>query len=80
ATELKEWFAIDQEKLNEDQIEEKKEIVKVFFEASGGAAATLETIKSYTEEALSIIETLSINDEAKKQLKDFSIELMSRVS
>lgn len=78
--ELKEWFAIDQEKLNEDQIEEKKETVKVFFETSGGAAATLDAIKFYTNEALCIIETLSISDESKNELKKFSKDLMSRVS
>jgi geranylgeranyl diphosphate synthase type II len=80
ATELKEWFALDHEKMNEDQIEEKKEIVKVFFEESGGAAATLEAIKSYTDKALTIIDQLSISEEYKKELRDFSIDLMGRVS
>ena len=80
ATELKEWFALDHEEMNEDQIEEKKEIVKIFFEASGGAAATLDAIKFYTDEALSIIETLSISDDSKNELKKFSLNLMSRVS
>jgi geranylgeranyl diphosphate synthase type II len=80
ATELKEWFALDHEEMNEDQIDEKKEIVKVFFEASGGAAATLDKIKSYTNKALSIIEELDMSQESKKQLRDFSIELMGRIS
>jgi geranylgeranyl diphosphate synthase type II len=80
ATELKEWFALDHEEMNEDQIDEKKEIVKVFFEASGGAAATLDKIKSYTDKALSIIEELDMSQESKKQLRDFSIELMGRIS
>jgi geranylgeranyl diphosphate synthase type II len=80
AIELKEWFALDHEKMNEDQIEEKKEIVKVFFEESGGAAATLEAIKSYTDKALTIIDQLSISEEYKKELRDFSIDLMGRVS
>jgi geranylgeranyl diphosphate synthase type II len=80
ATELKEWFALDHEKMNEDQIEEKKEIVKVFFEESGGAAATLEAIKSYTDKALTIIDQLSISEDYKKELRDFSIDLMDRVS
>jgi geranylgeranyl diphosphate synthase type II len=79
ATELKEWFALDHEEMNEDQIDEKKEIVKVFFEASGGAAATLDKIKSYTDKALSIIEELDMSQESKKQLRDFSIELMGRI-
>jgi geranylgeranyl diphosphate synthase type II len=80
ATELKEWFALDHEEMNEDQIEEKKEIVKIFFEESGGAAATLEAIKDYTDKALTIVEQLSISDENKKELHDFSLDLMSRVS
>jgi geranylgeranyl diphosphate synthase type II len=80
ATELKEWFALDHEEMNEDQIEEKKEIVKIFFEESGGAAATLEAIKHYTVKALAIVEQLSISDENKKELHDFSVDLMSRVS
>ncbi|MEN8816994.1 MAG: polyprenyl synthetase family protein [Nonlabens sp.] len=80
ALELKEWFALDHEEMNEDQIDEKKEIVKVFFEASGGAAATLDKIKSYTDKALSIIEELDLSEESKKQLRDFSLELMGRIS
>jgi geranylgeranyl diphosphate synthase type II len=80
ATELKEWFALDHQEMNEDQIEEKKEIVKIFFEESGGAAATLEAIKDYTDKALTIVEQLSISDENKKELHDFSVDLMSRVS
>lgn len=80
ATELKEWFALNHEEMNEDQIDEKKEIVKIFFETSGGAAATLEEIKSYTNKALSIIEELDMSQESKKQLRDFSIELMGRIS
>jgi geranylgeranyl diphosphate synthase type II len=79
ATELKEWFALDHQEMNEDQIEEKKEIVKIFFEESGGAAATIEAIKYYTDNALTIVEQLSISDENKKELHDFSVDLMSRV-
>ena len=80
ATELKEWFAIDQSRLNEDAMEEKKETVTVLFDESGGARATLEAIKNYTDKALNTIEQLSINDEYKKQLTEFSLELMGRVS
>ncbi|MGJ8683722.1 MAG: polyprenyl synthetase family protein [Nonlabens sp.] len=80
ATELKEWFAMDYKEMNEEQIEMKKETVKVFFEESGGAAATLEAIKSYTDKALRIIKQLSISDDSKKQLTDFSLDLMSRIS
>jgi len=80
ATELKEWFAMDYKEMNEEQIEAKKETVKVFFEESGGAIATQEAIKSYTDKALSTIEQLSINDDSKKELTAFSMDLMSRVS
>jgi geranylgeranyl diphosphate synthase type II len=80
ATELKEWFALTHEEMNEDQIEEKKEIVKIFFEQSGGAAATLEAIKHYTDKALAVVEQLSISVEDKKEMHDFSLDLMSRVS
>ena len=66
--------------MNEEQIEIKKETVKVFFQESGGAIATQEAIKSYTDKALNIIKELSISDEAKKELTTFSLDLMSRVS
>ncbi|GAK90131.1 dimethylallyltransferase [Nonlabens ulvanivorans] len=80
ATELKEWFAMDYQEMNEEQIETKKETVKVFFEESNGAAATQDAIKSYTNKALDIIEQLAISDDSKKQLNAFSLDLMSRVS
>ncbi|PQJ31235.1 polyprenyl synthetase [Nonlabens arenilitoris] len=80
ATELKEWFAMDYQKMNEEQIETKKETVKVFFEESGGAVATLDAIKEYTNKALNIIEQLAISNDSKKQLTAFSLDLMSRVS
>ncbi|MBF4983585.1 polyprenyl synthetase family protein [Nonlabens mediterrranea] len=80
ATELKEWFAMDYQEMNEEQIETKKETVKVFFEESGGALATQDAIKSYTDKALNIIEQLAISDDSKKQLTAFSLDLMSRVS
>jgi geranylgeranyl diphosphate synthase type II len=79
ATELKEWFAIDQSNLNDDAMEEKKETVTVLFDESGGARATLEAIKEYTNKALLTIEQLSISDDHKKQLTAFSQELMGRV-
>ncbi|WP_438961458.1 polyprenyl synthetase family protein [Nonlabens sp.] len=80
ATELKEWFSMDFNDMNEEQIETKKETVKVFFEESGGAAATQQAIKNYTDKALNTIEQLSISNDAKKQLTAFSLDLMSRVS
>ncbi len=80
AVELKEWFALQFKDMTEEQIEEKKEIVKIFFEQSGGAQATLDAIESYTQKALKNIEELTINPEAKKQLTDFSLQLMGRSS
>jgi geranylgeranyl diphosphate synthase type II len=80
AMELKEWFAIDQSRLNQDAMEEKKETVKVLFDESGGGAATLKAIEDYTDKALKTIEQLSITDDHKKQLTAFSRELMGRVS
>jgi geranylgeranyl diphosphate synthase type II len=80
ATELKEWFAMDYRQMTEQQIDDKKETVKIFFEESGGASATIEAIKSYTDKALALIDQLSINEGGKKMLKDFSLELMNRIS
>lgn len=80
AMELKEWFSIDQSRLNADAMEEKKETVKVLYDESGGAAATLKAIEAYTDKALKTIEQLSISDDHKKQLTAFSKELMGRVS
>ncbi len=80
ATELKEWFSMDYTTMNEDQIEIKKETVKVFFEESGGAQKTLNAIKEYTNLALADIESLNVDDASKKQLIDFSNYLMNRVS
>ena len=80
STELQEWFAMDHLAMDEELIETKKETVKVFFEESGGAQATLDAIKHYTDAALSNIEQLDITDKNKKVLKAFSLELMDRVS
>ncbi len=80
STELMEWFAMDHLSMDEELIETKKETVKVFFEESGGARATLDAIKHYTDAALKNIAQLAISDEHKKSLKAFSLELMERVS
>lgn len=80
ATELKEWFSMDYTTMNEDQIETKKETVKVFFEESGGAQKTLDAIKDYTAKALNDIDSLNIADASKQQLIDFSNYLMNRIS
>lgn len=80
ATELREWFGMDFKNMDEALIETKKETVKVFFEESGGAQATLDIIKHYTDAALENIEQLEISNENKAMLRAFSIELMGRVS
>jgi geranylgeranyl diphosphate synthase type II len=78
-TELKEWFDMDHLEMDEELIETKKETVKVFFEESGGTQATLDSIKEYTDKALENIEQLSIAEDDKQALREFSLELMSRV-
>ncbi len=77
---LKKWFAMDQNTLSEMEMSDKKEKVKTLFHDSGGAQATLDAIKDYTEKALNTIAQLEISDESKGFLKKFSLELMQRVS
>ncbi len=77
---LKTWFAVNHLDMTMDEINDKKEQVKVHFEKSGGAQATLEAIKSYTEKALQDIKGLDIPEQAKEELTNFSLKLMGRVS
>lgn len=77
---LLKWFAMDYTAVDEAQIAEKKNAVKELFKESGGAQKTLDAIDYYTQLALSNIEELSIDNNAKEQLKNFSLNLMNRVS
>ncbi|BAO55097.1 polyprenyl synthetase family protein [Nonlabens marinus] len=78
--ELQTLFKQDYQDLNEDQIEQKKERAKELFVNSGGANRTLEAIQEYTEKALKTIESLDMEASHKKVLKQFSEDLMSRIS
>lgn len=77
---LKKWFALDQNTLSEMEMSDKKEKVKELFQESGGAQATLDAIKDYTEKALNTIAQLEISDKSKAYLRQFSLELMNRIS
>lgn len=78
--ELISWFDMDYTTMTADAIVEKKTKVKELFKASGGAAATLQAIKDYTQKALADIESLEINDHSKAELIAFSEYLMNRIS
>jgi geranylgeranyl diphosphate synthase type II len=52
--------------------------VKALFTATGAAAAMQNTIAFYTQNALSILETMDIAAENKKMLRDFGNQLMGR--
>ncbi len=78
--ELQSLFQQDYRDLNEGQIEHKKERAKELFINSGGANRTLEAIQDYTEKALKTIDSLDMEANHKKVLKQFSEDLMSRIS
>lgn len=56
----------------------KVEKVKSIFEKSGAVKITKEKIEKYTKKALSVLESLSIDEYKKNELKNFGIELMNR--
>ncbi|WP_452220193.1 polyprenyl synthetase family protein [Lacinutrix salivirga] len=56
----------------------KIETVTSIFEASGAAEATKKEILNYTNKAFSVLDTLSISEENKTNLKQFGNELMNR--
>ena len=57
---------------------EKIETVKQFFVKSGSAEATQNEIKSYTNKAFMVLETLNITEDKKATLKEFGSNLMTR--
>lgn len=75
---LKRWFAMDHTAMSDEQIQIKKEAVRKLFMESGGAQKTQDAIEHYTHLALENITTLSIDEQAKQQLRDFSLKLMNR--
>ncbi len=71
---LKDLFKDKLEGDNQSKIEQSKSI----FNSSGGAAATQDAIKSYTEKAFTIANELSISEENKQLLLGFGTYLMNR--
>lgn len=58
--------------------QQKIDKVKQLFVETGSAEASQNLIKEYTDKALGILEELEIAEDKKQQLREFSIELMSR--
>ncbi|MCK7589235.1 polyprenyl synthetase family protein [Subsaxibacter sp. CAU 1640] len=57
---------------------QKIETVKHLFVSSGSAEATQMAIKTYTDKAFSVLDTLSISDDNKLMLRKFGEQLMNR--
>jgi len=72
-TQLEQLFTVNLE----DNVE-KIETVKKAFISSGSAKATQNEIESYTKQAFSVLDTLSISQEKKTILKQFGNALMTR--
>lgn len=64
--------------INPNNPEEKIQIAKQIFISSGSAEATKQEIKTYTEKAFSVLETLHISENKKRILKQFGEQLMNR--
>lgn len=58
--------------------EDKVKVAKQFFEDTGAAEATLEAVKSYTNKAFKVLETLNISEDKKLVLRVFGEQLMTR--
>ncbi len=56
----------------------KVEKVKALFYASGAAEATQNAVKSYTNKAFEVLETLNVSHEKKQVLRVFGEQLMNR--
>jgi len=75
----------DREKLatmftNKNGVDNTTKIVfaKEVFDRSGASELTKEAIKNYTEQALEVLDSISISDDKKQVLKDFGESLMFR--
>lgn len=64
--------------INPSDSTEKIETTKQLFMSSGAAEATQTEIKNFTNQAFSILDTLSISEKKKAILKQFGVELMNR--
>lgn len=64
--------------INPSETTQKIETTKQLFLSSGAADATKEEIKNYTNNAFSVLESVSISDEKKQVLREFGGHLMNR--
>ncbi len=64
--------------INPSNPKEKIQIAKQIFISSGSADATKQEIKSYTQQAFSVLGTLNISEDKKFILKQFGEQLMNR--
>lgn len=69
---LEKWFS------STDNSEEKIKSVKTLFEETGVVSDSVQLIEEYTNKALNILDELTINEDYKQELKQFSIALMNR--
>ena len=63
---------------NSDASENKVELVKQIFKASGSADATKKAIENYTKKAFAVLKSLDISEDKKGLLKTFGNRLMNR--
>ena len=77
--------ADDKEKLaamfaNKNGVDNTTKIVfaKEVFDRSGASELTKDAIKNYTEQALQVLDSISVSDDKKQVLKDFGESLMFR--
>lgn len=71
--ELTEWFST-----TTNNGEEKIKQVKLIFENTKATEDIQTEIRKYTDKAIDILDKLAISDNYKKELRDFSLELMNR--
>lgn len=69
---LERWFAIT------DNSPEKVKAVTQLYQETGVVADSVQLIESFTQKALDILEGLTIKEEYKEELKQFSLALMNR--
>src|SRR5690554_3313275 len=71
--ELTEWFST-----TANNGEEKIKQVKLIFENTNATEDIQTEIRKYTDKAIDILNKLAISDNYKKELRNFSLELMNR--
>lgn len=70
---LKQLFSVNLED-NSDKIE----TIKAFFVSTGSAEATQKEIENYTKKAFAVLDTLTISEAHKENLRAFGTDLMNR--